>query len=122
MKRLLIIIPFCFLALSSRCQTSQTPPNTGYPIGVLMKVQDIASVINLTTDRQTAFANFFQKESDALSQAVSNNATGKQLNDLKSQLTQEFRALLTADELAAYSQKKPGSRYALPVLSDYKKP
>ncbi|MXV14533.1 hypothetical protein [Hufsiella ginkgonis] len=96
--------------VSARSQETPSTPS----MAVIIKVQDISSVVNLSETRKAALTAYFQKEEAAISSAMANpTTTTQQMEALKRQLRSEFRELLSTQELTSYSLKKRGSPYAI---------
>lgn len=111
-----VLLLVIFLFAASVAKSQDVPPSlSGYPLTVIVKVSDVSSVITLSSEKQTALANYFQRELNSLSAAMQSDPTGKQAAEAKKTLIIEFQSILTAAELQQYSIHKPGSEYALPA-------
>lgn len=107
---LLIII----LSLASFAKAQNVAQPDTIPYSVLMKVKDVTTAINISSDKELALSRFFQKEEELYTNASKNGLSGQQVNVLKSQLKAEFESLLTTQELRNYSVKRRGALYAKP--------
>ncbi|WP_374949936.1 hypothetical protein [Mucilaginibacter sp.] len=106
-----------FLLVSAARAQDTLLVKKNYSTGVIMKVADVSSVINLTVERKLQFAAFFDKENNLLQAASANEESSKNVAALKDRLFAEFASLLSATELNVYSTKKKGSTYARPATA-----
>jgi hypothetical protein len=114
-KLLLTTAVLLCICLFTQAQTTAQPATFEqgvYPTEAILKAKDMASFMQLSAEKQDALATFFKKESEAVISAQLNHLTSKQVLDLKVQLKAEFQSLLSAQELALYSQQRPASEYA----------
>jgi hypothetical protein len=118
MKKLLLLFVVCFL--TANLARSQTIPANleGFTLSVALKVQDVVSATNISEQKQVLLANFFKREGETILAAQNNNLSGKDLLALSAGFKTEFQSLLSAQELAAYTLKRPAYEYAKVTFSN----
>ncbi len=118
MKALLILFVLFFaVIINARAQDTSFLAKK-YPLTVVMKVKDVSLAVNLTTERQIALANLFQKEMAQIQAVMQNDTTGRLVRELKRNISAEFASILTPTELALYSKQRKGSDYATKPLAN----
>ncbi|GAB2700581.1 hypothetical protein GCM10027037_26780 [Mucilaginibacter koreensis] len=115
-----ILLVVTFSATAQFHPANLNPLDTlGYQLSVVSKVKDIVAIAGISPQKQLTLAEFFKKEESTLTNALNTNSTPLQLQALQKQLIDEFQAILTPQELAAFSARRKDSIYARAATVTY---
>lgn len=115
MKFFFLILTAMLLSVAVKAQTT-TQPSTlaqgNYNYLTLSKVDDVASVTTVSETQKVSLAEFFKQEETSIAQGVASGIGPAAMDQLKAQLTAQFQAILTTQQLAEYSLKRSSSYLA----------
>ena len=102
MKKTIALLLLVFAFTTTQSQTLDTAALKSYPASVIIRVNDVAIKVSLTSLEQVSIADLFQDEETDLATLALNGATPRIIDSVKAYYKSSFNQLLPSQKITDY--------------------